>query len=286
MGDRPRLLVCDDPAQTLEEELPLFRDLGWACTYVQSVDDLSGGELQPDAVILSGRLPGGPEGRAFARLQRAFPHAPLLVVASVRSLSTAVAFFRAGADDYLSMPLARDETRQRLTAALEGGRRAGAHAVSEVSAELAGGEVLAKRTGATSIPGRAPAEGGPLREGCIDLEALGCGVWVCDGEGRLVAANAAALSLVARPSREDLGRCVARPIEVWEPLDARGCLLSPEAWPPFRALKDHAPRAGTMSLLRPDGTRVRVHLHATFRQGSEKGPWICVALCEAGAEHG
>ena len=284
MEERPRLLVCDDPAQTLEEELPLFRDLGWACTYVQSADELSGEEVQPDAVILSGRLPGGPEGRAFARLQRIFPHAPLLVVASVRSLSAAVAFFRAGADDYLSMPLAPEEIRQRLAAARESGRRPGAQGVAEVKAEPVGDAVVPERTEETGAARRAPADDGPFCDGRIDLEALGCGVWVTDAEGRLAAANTAALAMLARPSREDLGRCLARPIEVWEPLDVRGRLLSAEDWPPFRALKDHAPRAGTMSLLRPDGTRVWVHMDATAWRRRGNAPWICVALSEAGTQ--
>jgi len=256
MDSPSRLLVCDAPSLVMEDLLPFLRELGYACTYVQDVKDLAPGDALPDAVILSAAIPGGAHGRAFARLREAFSGIPLLVVAHVRSLSTAIEYFRAGADDYLPAPLTPEDTRERIEVARQRSRslrEAGVETVEVESAAVAGREA---GEDVSAQPADTAAGSG------VDLEILPCGVWLSQGAASPSRANAAALSLLGCPSAAALGQALEDPLASMEPRDAQGRALSADAWPPAQARRHKARRGATVSLKRPDGTRVWVRLEA------------------------
>ncbi len=109
----------------------------------------------PDALFISAEIMGGPDGAAFRELRERAGNAPLVIVARLRSLAQAVAFFRAGAADYLSLPLDEDDARERAEAAFE---RAAALAMRGVMIEV---EPVGDDTGEISLRlAAAPAVGG------------------------------------------------------------------------------------------------------------------------------
>ncbi|MCX7935812.1 MAG: hypothetical protein N3A66_11215, partial [Planctomycetota bacterium] len=89
-----KALLCDADDLALEETLPLLREIGFSCAYVQNISDALAGAEKPDVILLNSQVTGGRE--ALGQLRRAFPDAAILVVARCRSLAAAVEFFRAG----------------------------------------------------------------------------------------------------------------------------------------------------------------------------------------------
>ncbi|MDR3078364.1 MAG: hypothetical protein LBV15_06345 [Planctomycetota bacterium] len=116
--DKPYIWLIDSDRRHLAEYAAIFSD--WADALYLCPGD---GELDwndsPDAVFFSAELDGGAGGERFASLCREAGDIPLLAVARWRSLAQALDFFRAGAVDYLSLPLSAEEARERLASVLE-----------------------------------------------------------------------------------------------------------------------------------------------------------------------
>lgn len=115
---KPYLWLLDSERKPLADYLDLFAD--WAdVVYIGPGQVVPDWDEQPDAVFFSAEIAGGVHGSLFAELSGEAGNVPLLAIAKLRSLSQAVSFFRAGATDYLSLPLDGDELQERLNAALE-----------------------------------------------------------------------------------------------------------------------------------------------------------------------
>ncbi|MCC8180248.1 MAG: hypothetical protein LIP23_04970 [Planctomycetes bacterium] len=115
---QPYFWVLDSEREPLAGSIGVFELLG-DMDYVGPQGEVPDWEERPDAVFVSAELPGGSRGDKFARLVEEAGQIPILVVARLRSLAQAVGFFRAGARDYLSLPLDAHEAEERLTAAME-----------------------------------------------------------------------------------------------------------------------------------------------------------------------
>ncbi|MDR1519962.1 MAG: hypothetical protein LBU23_07460 [Planctomycetota bacterium] len=125
MDVKPRIWVIDSERKPLAESLAAFAD--WAeALYIGPEDAAPDWENHPDGIFFSAELAGGAGGEDFAQLAREAEGLPLIAVAGYRSLAQALAFFRAGAGDYLSVPLDADEARRSFTVLLE---RAGSQAL-------------------------------------------------------------------------------------------------------------------------------------------------------------
>jgi|GEM_PF-2519682 len=113
--DRPYIWIVDSARTPLASCLAAFS--GWAeVRYFDTAPE--GGEWEhdrPDAVFFSAEMDGG----AFPGLFGYSDSVPFLAVAAMRSLAQAVAWFRAGAMDYLSVPLEPVETEERYTEAVK-----------------------------------------------------------------------------------------------------------------------------------------------------------------------
>ena len=157
--NKPLLWILDSERTPLAGCRDLF--VKWAdCLYVPPGHSLPDWEQAPDAVFFSAEIDGGPHGAFFAALERDAGAIPLLAVTRLRSLAQAVAYFRAGAADYLSIPLEEDDVKERFDASLE---RAARLAMQNVVMEVeqvdahAGGVRLALGSGQPAIPaGDAP----------------------------------------------------------------------------------------------------------------------------------
>lgn len=115
--DKPLIWLLDSERTPMARYLEVFDD--WADTIHVPQEESPDWDNPPDAIFFSAECKGGAAGEWFASLSRAAGGIPLLAVARLRSLAQAVAFFRAGAIDYLSLPLEEDDARERLAAALE-----------------------------------------------------------------------------------------------------------------------------------------------------------------------
>ena len=141
---RPYLWILDSSHKPLADSLDVFES--WAdIAYLDGERERLDWSVPPDAIFFSAEISGGAAGEAFASLVAAAADTPLLAVARLRSLAQAVAFFRAGATDYLSLPLDKDEARDRLAAALE---RAEQRILEAVAVEL---EPIDADTGEVSL---------------------------------------------------------------------------------------------------------------------------------------
>ncbi|MDR1613114.1 MAG: hypothetical protein LBT97_10100 [Planctomycetota bacterium] len=114
---KPLVWIVDSERSALGESLSVFDAGCSAFRYFEAGEPFPGDGDPPDAVVFSAEIAGGPGGEAFARLRAETAGIPLLAAARVRSLAQAVAFFRAGADDYLSLPFDPGELADRLSAA-------------------------------------------------------------------------------------------------------------------------------------------------------------------------
>ncbi|MCD8139001.1 MAG: hypothetical protein LUE17_04345 [Planctomycetaceae bacterium] len=115
--DLPLIWIIDSDRNPLAEHLDAFS--GWARARHLPHGAAADWTMPPDAIYASAELAGGPQGEVFADLLAAAGAIPVLVVARLRSLAQAVAYFRAGAADYLSLPLEEEEARDRYVAAME-----------------------------------------------------------------------------------------------------------------------------------------------------------------------
>ncbi len=115
---KPSLWIIDSERAPLKDvAADLADDL--ACVYFPDPQDADFDENPPDLLLVSAEIRGGANGQTFAQLIDTAQDIPVIIVAMLRSLAQAVAFFRAGASDYLSLPLERDELLERFAAALD-----------------------------------------------------------------------------------------------------------------------------------------------------------------------
>lgn len=263
----------------MEDYLPFFRGLGFDCDYAAGAAEIGDGEAKPDAFVVCAELPGGAHGEEYRRLAEFAGSTPVVAVAHVRSLSSAIDFFRAGVVDYLPAPLREDEARERILAAIARGRapRAQEPELVEVEVEFpAGGEIPPSGTSAahTAIDGDK-----------ISQELIPCGFMLLDGEGGLIAANRAALSLFGADSEDALRGILARQAETAQPLDENGGPLCPENWPPRKAAREKCHRARTVSVRRTDRTRVWLRIEARPEVSGGRVEHIAVTLSNVTDEH-
>jgi CheY-like chemotaxis protein len=132
MENRPLVWIYDSERGPLADCPDLFED--WAdALYLQYPAPLPEDGETPDAILVSAEIPGGAAGEVFVGLCDAAGSLPVLVLAKLRSLTQALAFFRAGAADYLPLPMEEEELQERLAAALA---RAERLAMQSVMVEL------------------------------------------------------------------------------------------------------------------------------------------------------
>lgn len=242
-----KLILCDDPTARLEEFLPFLRQSGFECQYVPSAADLTAGGPDPDVVLIGGGIRGGARGECFTRITSLCPGIPLIVLADMRSLSVAVDFFRAGASDYLALPVTDAELLDRIDAALR----------LPCDTPVVPCDSIPDESNPEAMETETPAT---ARDAVLD--ALPCGVLLFDRDGRLTVANPAALALFGVHSTPDLADMLERRLQEYAPVDLMNRPVSPEIWPPRRALRLAASAAATVGLRRPDGTRIWLRIEA------------------------
>ncbi len=114
---KPSLWLIDSQRAPLKNVAAEAGDV-FTCTYLGEDWEVRRPDNPPDAILVAAEIRGGANGNAFGKLLDFAQSAPVLVVTSLRSLAQAVAFFRAGAADYLSLPLDKAVLLERLDAAL------------------------------------------------------------------------------------------------------------------------------------------------------------------------
>ncbi len=121
---RPKVWIIDTEHEGLESARAVLAD--WAEPVYYPYPTRPGNDASlPDAILFSAEMKGGADGVHFTELAALAANVPLIAVSRLRSLAQAVAYFRAGAADYLSFPLDENELRERIAAAVE--RAANAH---------------------------------------------------------------------------------------------------------------------------------------------------------------
>ncbi len=271
--EKTNLWLIDSERKPLAECRAAFD--GWADVLYLEPD---GGEpdwtAPPDAIFFSAEIAGGAEGEAFAQLREAASGIPLLAVAGLRSLTQALAFFRAGADDYLPLPLDEGEARERLEAVLEKARR---RALEAVLLEVEAVDPDSAPAGPdqpdileTLAPAAAPAAPEPEREPDADddpepvdglpiptlWEELPCGLLVFDSVGNLVFANSLGLELFGHASLAELQEALENRPSSFAAHAANHKPLPDNQWPQVLARKARAARSAVVSIEKPDRRRV------------------------------
>lgn len=277
---KPFVWIIDSPRSPLAGSLYAFEDsVGYR--YFSHGEPPSPDLPQPDAVFFSAEIEGGPTGELFSTLVENNPAIPLLAITKVRSLTQAVAFFRAGALDYLSLPLDPDEVAERLDASLV--RIADlVAAVVTVELESLGDGVESELLSALQEEGMnldADLEelSGDLGENdeaenddSDDIEAvpvdglpipslweeLPCGLLVFDSQANLVYANASAFTLLGFESMGELQDMLGNKRSEFNALATNKKPLPDNKWPHIAAVKTRTERHATISVERPDKTRV------------------------------
>lgn len=243
----------------------------------------------PDAVLFSAEMKGGPEGEPFQDLVSSVEDIPLIAVARLRSLAQAVAYFRAGVTDYLSLPLDEDDARERVFAALD---RAAALVMRGMMVEL---EPVDQDPGEVSLTLRPSAVQSPLINDDEDILArlnpakpeetedeptavdglpipslwdeLPCGVMVFDSTANLVFSNALALGLFGFASLAELQEALENRRADFKAYAVNQKPLPDNQWPQILAGKTRTARSAVVSIERPDRRRswLRIdclpHLH-------------------------
>lgn len=117
VGDRPRVLVCDDEHQILRALRVILRDAGFealpASTGEEALDVAA--VSRPDAGIIDLVLPDL-DGVELCRRLREWTEMPLIVLSAVGDEDAKVRALAAGADDYITKPFGPRELIARLQA--------------------------------------------------------------------------------------------------------------------------------------------------------------------------
>lgn len=250
MGDTPltnHILVCDGPGRRMEELLPMLRELGYGCTYVPGVDELIGPNSEIDLLLVPSDIPGGPRGRGMNRLQQLHPGLPVVVIAHVRSLSVAIEFFRSGVADYLPAPLLPGQIQERLEEALS----------RPVDTFVEPCEILAAVPAASE-----EEEDGPGGNSAGDdlLTRLPCGVVVFGSDQRVTEVNPMAERMLGVTGVEAVQSRLADCAALCNPKGQHD--RDAKNWPVPRAFREKILRSVTLSLERPDRTRIWVRVEA------------------------
>jgi two-component system, OmpR family, response regulator len=125
MAQRPRILVVDDDVSARDEAVGALRTAGYvvaACGTVPVAERMAV-IFRPDLVVLEMVLGGEVVGPDLARRIRADADALLLFVTDATRDQDPLAAFEAGADEYVSKPIPRDELLARVHALLRRGGR-------------------------------------------------------------------------------------------------------------------------------------------------------------------
>jgi DNA-binding response OmpR family regulator len=125
MAQRPRILVVDDDLTERDEAVGALRAAGYvvaACGTVPVAERMAV-IFRPDLVVLEMVLGGEVVGPDLARRIRADADALLLFVTNATRDQDPLAAFEAGADEYVSKPIPRDELLARVHALLRRGGR-------------------------------------------------------------------------------------------------------------------------------------------------------------------
>jgi two-component system OmpR family response regulator len=125
MAQRPRILVVDDDVSARDEAVGALRTAGYvvAACGTGPVAERMAVIFRPDLVLLEMVLDGEVVGPDLARRIRADADALLLFVTGATRDEDRLAAFEAGADDYVSKPIPRDELLARAHALLRRGGR-------------------------------------------------------------------------------------------------------------------------------------------------------------------
>lgn len=246
----------------------------------------------PDIVFFSAEIGGGAGGDEFLALLARAENIPLVAVARLRSLAQAVGFFRAGAADYLSLPLDADDARERAFAALD---RAESLAMQGVVVQLEPvdqdpGEITLSLLPSESLP---PSEirDAPTQEDILAQldaekldaddsanadardrnddepvavdglpiptlwEELPCGLMVFDSSENLVFANMLALELFGAPSLAQLEDGLENNRARFAAYADNQKPLPDNQWPHLVAARTRTARSATVSIEKPDKRR-------------------------------
>ncbi len=266
-NDRPNLWVVDSPRAPLAACLDAFSE--WAEYQYFGPDAPLPNEFDNtlDAIFFSAEIQGGADGDLFATLITS--GAPLLAVSSVRSLAQAVAYFRAGVGDYLSLPLDAEDARERCLAAMDKARE---QAMPSVMVELEAVDDDAGDISLTISPSNndATTPAAPSEDILADLpnqpedeeepvavdglpiptlwEELPCGLLVFDSNGNLVFCNQLGLDLFNRPSLADLQEALETDLARFSAYAANHNPLPDNQWPHVLARKTRTARSAVISI--------------------------------------
>ncbi len=285
---KPLVWIIDSPRTPLAEFVYLFEEMS-ECRYYPYDHPLPLDLELPDAVFFSAEIEGGADGKAFAELSRNLEGVPLLAAAKVRSLAQAVAFFRKGIVDYLSLPLDPEEVAERLEAALARGSGILAPAVmvelealdnaddaekivlkleetggagddldGDILAQLSEREAVVQEIAETAdqeadADEPEPVDGLPIPS---MWEELPCGLLVFDSQGNLVFANGLGLELFGFATLAELQDALDNNRTAFAAFGANKKALPDNQWPHTAAIRARAARHGFVSIERPDKRRV------------------------------
>ncbi len=119
MGERDRVLICDDEAQILRALRVILGDAGFevvpATTAGEALDAAAVQKL--DAAIVDLVLPDG-DGVEVCRSIREWSRMPVLVLSAVGEEREKIRALEAGADDYVTKPFSPGELVARLRAVM------------------------------------------------------------------------------------------------------------------------------------------------------------------------
>ena len=263
---RPFIWVIDSEREPLSGCRSAFAD--WADVLRFGPGEEPDWENPPDAIFVSAEIAGGPGGERFSALFREAGEIPILAVTRWRSLTQALAFFRAGAGDYLSLPLAAGEAEERVAAVLE---KAGRQILRRLSLEAVATEPEGGDAGESGWDGDILAgiaagtadEASPEEPEPVDVlpiptlwEELPCGVLVFDSIGNLVFSNSLALALFGYESPADLRDALEGNRSSFAAHSVSRKSLADNQWPHVLARRVRAARSAVISIEKPDRRRL------------------------------
>lgn len=290
--DKPLIWLLDSERTPMAQCMEVFDD--WADTIHVPQEESPDWDNPPDAIFFSAECKGGAAGEWFASLSQAAGGIPLVAVARLRSLAQAVAFFRAGAIDYLSLPFDEDDARERLAAALERSAQLALQGVmvelesldqdpGEISLNLLPSEaiaqdedILAQLPGNGATPSQEapepPVVPGPLPTRPVDddvepvavdglpipslWEELPCGLLVFDSSGNMVFSNSLGLELFGYESLAELQEALDNRRAEFAAFGANAKPLPDNQWPHILSAKTRTSRSAVISIEKPDKRRV------------------------------